>query len=59
MVFITKDDKKFNKSISTPSILVKKSDSADKHFNNIMSYLKIDKTATAEDIETIKGDQED
>lgn len=57
-IFVTKDDTKFNKTISIPAILVRKNDSADKHFNNIMKYLGWDKQATEEDIEAVKVGQE-
>ena len=49
-IFITKDDKKFNKCISIPALLVRKNDSADRHFNSIMAYLKLESVATQEDI---------
>ena len=52
-------DKKFSKAVSIPSILVRKNDPTDKHFNKIMEYFGQDKVATAEDLEAVKGEAED
>jgi uncharacterized protein with PIN domain len=56
-IFVTKDDKKFNKHLSIPAMLVRKSDPADTQFNAIMSYFKNGQKATDEDLEAIKGEE--
>jgi len=45
--------------LSILAILVRKNDSADKQFNNIMKFLEIAKEATKADIEAIKGEDMD
>ena len=56
---MTRDEKRFNKSLSIFAILLRKQDSAEKQFNNIMSYLKVDKQATSADVEAIKETEND
>jgi uncharacterized protein with PIN domain len=56
-IFVTRDDKKFNKHLSIPAMLVRKNDAADTQFNAIMSYFKNESKATSEDLEAIKGEE--
>jgi len=58
-IFVTKDDKKFNKTLSIPSLLIRKGDSTAKQFNALMKYFEREETATNEDVDALKVDDEE